>query len=1195
MGPASNLPSFSGLVEHVYQVNHLTPDTVEKEALDFDEPDRDRRRPNFDRALGLLERPDRLGGQMLRRTVIERLSKPPEGQLVTHEALINLSRTTKGHRLITTNFDNRFVEAGFNEKLIDTSPKLPVPKSHSWSSLVHLHGRILPEDDGSNLVLTGADFGRAYLTERWAARFITELFREFTVVFVGYSLGDPVLGYMVDALAAERAKGARFSTAYAFAEHNGGGLSKKRVEDGWLGKNVEPIPYDKQAEHKLLSDTLVEWARIKTDPYQARAQIALNEISNLPAGSNDPIVERVTWALQDPVAAKALADAPPIADEVDYPKLEAWLEMFEQAGLLSRPVNDKERNTTDQDKSPVRLVDSGARTHNPPPPDKATFQLGRWIARHLHVPEVLTWVLRKGGHLHPFLRDEVRRNLADPLVEIPPRLRHLWTVLAESYPIKEPDFLWTSQQLEKAASESERRRLEEHVLKSITPRLVVRPGPSSQQRFRQYFDKKPRGIPPIEACGHLELSVGDKDQRYQIKSILNDTSVLGRHAEALTSYLGNALTLLTDDDNTYSGSTRYRPSIAAHDQNRHQDDWTHLIDLVRDSYFALASSDTARAGNLLERWVLSRQPVFKRLALHVLTDTPRSDISLAKRLLVKGRKPGLWEPELRREVLRFLRLAGSRLPRSLRTAIVQAIHAGPKTKPRRPPKNYAEIVRREKALRLYKLDQAGATLDKKSKALAEKAKPPTGDVIEERDEFISWSGEARWIGREEFAPQNLLTGSIADVVAALSDGQIDPEEFEGLTLQQPIKAACAVRRLAKRREWPTEIWQRLLWSIAGLRRQQKLNSRLEDYVAGLLSGAPDELLSGVGAAAADFVEDLAGTYSVEQEDSFRKLWEKAWKGVRQEKQIDMKDPVTEALNHAAGKLAESALARMWKYAPKANDGLPLAVRSYFDMIASDPNGHLGRVMLASRLHQLYTIDPDWTGKRLISLFSPPESDEAQDLWSGYAWSPTIGPNLLAAIKDPFLSMLRSFRRRERRERSLVGLFVAICLEAPHELSAEEIHAVVDSLPEEGLTTMLHDLEHRLKSGTDERSHFWNDKIRPWLEKYWPTAAARNTVATSEAMLGILVECDSAFPEAVKWARRHLKPIEGRTLFRLKRSGHVARHPEAVLQLLEHIVDAEVLPAHQRHILHEILDELKEAAPRFAAEPDFQDLYRIATR
>ena len=220
-----------------------------------------------------------------------------------HEALLNLSRTEGGIRLVTTNFDNRFTEAGGEDLKIDAAPKLPVPKRYNWSSLVRLHGRIVPGERGTNLVLTAADFGRAYLTERWAARFVTELFREFAVLFVGYSVADPVMSYLVDALAAERAKGARFANAHAFAPHDGTPGGMERSRDSWHAKNVKPILYDDREGHRLLSETLIAWARIRSDPFHARSQIALNGIGMLPAGPNDPVVERVVWALENPVAS----------------------------------------------------------------------------------------------------------------------------------------------------------------------------------------------------------------------------------------------------------------------------------------------------------------------------------------------------------------------------------------------------------------------------------------------------------------------------------------------------------------------------------------------------------------------------------------------------------------------------------------------------------------------------------------------------------------------------------------------------------------------------------------------------------------------------------------------------------------------------------------------------------------------------
>ena len=331
--------------------------------------------------------------------------------------------------MVTTNFDNGFVEAGLGERFVDVAPMLPVPKRHNWSSLVHLHGRILVNNDGSNLVLTAADFGRAYLTERWAARFVTELFREFTVVFVGYGVADPVMGYLVDALAAERDKGARFANAFAFAPHDGTLAGHDKARDSWLAKNVKPILYDSREGHRLLGDTLIEWARIRSDPFLARSRIALNDIRKLPAGSDDPVVERVVWALNDPEASRALAEAPPIQDEDDFPKIESWLEAFQQEGLLRCAADKANPGTGDLDPAFVRLVDGGFQMRNPYALDTTRAYLARWIASHLHVPQVLAWVLRAGGHMHPGLRDMVRMKLGAANSDIPPRLRLLWTIL----------------------------------------------------------------------------------------------------------------------------------------------------------------------------------------------------------------------------------------------------------------------------------------------------------------------------------------------------------------------------------------------------------------------------------------------------------------------------------------------------------------------------------------------------------------------------------------------------------------------------------------------------------------------------------------------------------------------------------------------------------------------------------------------
>ncbi len=1195
MGPASNLPSFGGLVKHIYQVNHLEPDEDERKALDLDDNEsvvhlgaENTHRPqksNLDMALDLLERDNRLGKVPLRRSVIERLSEPPTGSLDTHKAIIELSRTTMGVRLITTNFDNRFVEAGLEESQIDDAPISSALEPHNWSSLVHLHGRIMPGEDGSNLVLTAADFGRAYLTKRWAAQFVTELFCEFTVVFVGYSLDDPLMGYLVNALAAERAGNSRFKTVYAFAAHDGCDSSKQRVRRNWLANKVEPIHYDKQKSHKFLSDTLVEWARIKTDPYLARKQIVLDGISKLPTESDDPVVGRVTWALEEPVVAEALAEAPPISDEKDFPKLERWLDMFGKAGLLSRLEKNEGENETDQVDSSVSLVGSDAQTRNPPALGKVTRCLAHWIARHLHIPQVLGWVLKKGGYMHPFLQNQVLRNLSETSVEIPEKLRRLWTVLAYSASTDHQKLFWISQQIKKARSEFERHRLEEHVIRSITPHLIVHSGPSPLLELKNSLKKKPRPIKPIDTCGHFELLVCDRHNSHEIQQILNNTDVLSRNAEILTGYLEHSITLLNEVEK--SVSVFYRPSIGTHTQNQFNDDWTLLIDLVRDSYFALVAtrSGRVRARNLLERWILSGQPLFRRLALHALTDDPKTDIRLAGKLLVAGRKPGLWEMELHHEVLRFLRLSGSRLPRNLRTEIVRAIHAGPKLKSMK-----SERIHRKKVLCLSRLLHAGTKLDMRSKILAEKGIPPN-----ERDEFLVWNGGSRWIDPREPAPRNLLVGTVVDVTNALSSNAIKPDEFEGLTLRKPVKVAAALRRLAKCGEWPQKYWERFLWRIETLRHEQKLRRKLEKYVACILSSAPDELFVETGSAVAVFVKGIAETYDIAQEASFKTLWNKAWKGVSHDVGTGFDDPITEAWGDVAGKLAEAALTRLWKYDPKPDTGLPEAVHSYFERIVADENGHLGRVILATNLYQLFTTDPEWTQKHLIPLLDQLDSNATRDIWAGYAWSPNVGPNLLSALKESFLKVLTTYDTLRSIEENLIYLFVEICFEAPNQLSDEEIHGVVGSLSEEALGSCLKALTYRLRGGQAERAQAWCSKVKPWLAKYWPKATGRNTTRSSEAMVDMLVECGDAFPDAVSWALLDLKlkPIEGSYLYKLRDSKHSEQYPPHVLQLLRAIVEEGILENWDKSCLREILDSIKKAAPQLSKMLEYHSLYKIA--
>ena len=115
--------------------------------------------------------------------------------------------------------------------------------------------------------MTSADFGPAYLNDGWAARFVGRLFADFSVLFVGYSLNDPVRRYMTDAFAAEALAARRKSTrtpAYIFVSYQGKAAPPGALEN-WRLRGLEPIFYHYGRHHRLLRETIVAWAAARDD------------------------------------------------------------------------------------------------------------------------------------------------------------------------------------------------------------------------------------------------------------------------------------------------------------------------------------------------------------------------------------------------------------------------------------------------------------------------------------------------------------------------------------------------------------------------------------------------------------------------------------------------------------------------------------------------------------------------------------------------------------------------------------------------------------------------------------------------------------------------------------------------------------------------------------------------------------------
>jgi len=255
----AGLPTFKALTERVYAKlgEDLNYEHAEIDAF---------KKSEFDRALRSLEKRTNLPGMdsSVRTTVTELLQPPPDADLSRHVSILRLSLDRHGRaKVITTNFDTLFERAAEQIGIAWTShagkalPRAGTPADHG---ILHLHGRLGDEKLAlrpSDLILTSADFGDAYLRDGWASRYVEDRMRLNTMVLVGYRAEDAAMRLLLETLDADRERFTDLRDIYAMEVEQLGSASI------WKAKGIKPLEF---ADYGLLYATLAEWAKYAMDP-----------------------------------------------------------------------------------------------------------------------------------------------------------------------------------------------------------------------------------------------------------------------------------------------------------------------------------------------------------------------------------------------------------------------------------------------------------------------------------------------------------------------------------------------------------------------------------------------------------------------------------------------------------------------------------------------------------------------------------------------------------------------------------------------------------------------------------------------------------------------------------------------------------------------------------------------------------------
>jgi hypothetical protein len=1231
----AGLPGFKGLVDNIYAQLGVTKSAVEEEAYS---------RQQYDAALDLLER--RVAGHRIavRKAVVKSLEPKirRQGAMDSHIALLHLARSRDGFiKLVTTNFDNVFDKAGKKSKQkfsTFSAPFLPIPKASRWDGIVYLHGKLPDKIDDqtalNRLVLTSGDFGLAYLTERWAARFVSNLFSNYVVCFLGYSINDPVLRYMMDALAADRMLGEVTPQAYAFADYEQGQEQAKTNE--WEAKGVTPILYyvdPTTHDHKFLHQTIKTWSAVYRDGILGKEKIVSSHALAHPTSSSqqDDFVGRVCWALSDKsgLPAKRFAyynPAPPIS----------WLDSFSEERYSASDLPRFDVYPSPQAKGIYKF----SLVHRPSPIDKSgwmgltaasinmnkwdkiMFNLAHWLTRHLNDPKLLLWLVERGGELNESLKLLIENKLDTyAKLESENNIEEIKTLKINSpnaIPSKYMKLLWDlllTGRIKSNWRNSDIYQWKKKFLRdglTTTLRIELREliAPKLQIRKAYHWDDSSNKDETAKRLSHfvnwdLKLAANNvftstrdlKGSKWEesLIELNNDFELLLLDALGILNQLGEANT-------KYDHSHWQLPSISEHRQNRHFQEWVLLIEWARDSWDAINKRDTLKASQIASAWFEIPYPTFKRLAFYAARQTTSITPNIWVEWLTRNESWWLWSVSTKREVMRLIVIQGATLNPIDGTTLELSILSGPPRlmfKDSLTPERWKNLVDRDIWLTLSKLVASGYKLGETAneRLMTLNFVNPTWELAEnERDEFSHWMSGT---GDPDFKAEveiNIAPPKRKQLAYWLrknpSEGAYNNEDTWRYTCRRNmLNSLYALKDLADEGEWLIERWNEALsvWT------DKRLVARAWQYVAPIINTAPSNVLCDIAGSLA-FLLEGAAQFSNRYQAILLQLCDRILL-IEHKDAIENDQPVTKAINHPIGIVTRALLELWFKQKPNDNDEIPLNIRSLFSKICDNNVEQFrhGRVILASQLISLYRVDRAWTSTNLLPFFDwNNDVLEAKDVWEGFLWSPRLYSPLLVQLRPHLLETARHYNELGAHGNQYSIFLTYLALEPADTYTAVDFQAAFLALPQSGLNESANALVQALESTGAQKDEYWENRIKPFWNNIWPKDHNLLSDEICDSIASLTIASANAFPQAIETLLNWLQPFPhvDHVVNRLNESGLPKKYPKEVLTFLDKIIDN---PEWIDQDLRQCLTDITNSIPGLLQDGRYQRLNEYCRR
>ena len=647
-------------------------------------------------------------------------------------------------------------------------------------------------------------------------------------------------------------------------------------------------------------------------------------------------------------------------------------------------------------------------------------------------------------------------------------------------------------------------------------------------------------------------------------ALLPMASVLLRHTHSLLRVSGNA-------GDGWDPHDFRRSAIEPHEQDAHPDDWELLVDIAQDCIEHTLVLDAAAAIAITNSWLESGVPLLRRLAVHATGC--RDDLSGDERLALVIERGWLYEHSLKHELFMLLRRAFASATEAQRHAFLEYSLAQPVLDVGVEPttETLTTVAYERYNLACWLADAAPASDVTRNHRDALQTQNP-GFGPGEHMALDVWTGGGFVGVQSPMTSQALLRMTPGDAATKIRDYADDVMSLggpnrEGLltTFQEAaaesfewsIQIAAA---FIERDYWDSRAWRALVSSWISSAGDPERSERVVD----LLSAHPR-----IGITCSEDVLRLLEERIDKKRDRGRirryvslaldvlQVAEDGTPGFTSDIGTEW---LTSAINHSGGRapmVVMEALSAERHNEGDAWSGFSSLHREWLGQLleVGGNRGLLARVVLASQVHFLHSVDDAWVRESMLLWFDwERDEEQAAQAWDGFLawgnWNAALFEDMLPSSKQTFSRMkLLGDDRRSFTER--LGAVAALSSKDPWRDGgwlAEFVGATAEEDRAEWATAFATAAE---SLDGDAKHRLWER----WVSSYWQSrifgTPAPLTDGEREAMVGWVFPFAGDLDAVVERIRaaRVSPRLDQHLFYRLENQGLTTSHAKQVGQLL----------------------------------------------